>query len=195
MDLRLMIRLDPIPALIEIMTAINLLTVREIDPLDPCVVSIGTINTPSSSWNIIPEKVEITGTFRSFSADVREKIGTRIKELSENIAAAHRCKVVYDRGEGYKPTVNDEALAKFIMTSAKKYLGDENVYLNTKPFTAGEDVGAYFELVPGALMWLGCAHPEWEDADALHSPRFMIDLDALAVGVQVHVNNVLAYFG
>lgn len=186
--------IDPIPALTEIMAAFNLLPSREIDPLDPCVVTIGTVNTVSSSWNIIPEKIEITGTFRTFSTEVRETINKRLKEISGNIAAAHRCTAVYTRGKGYMPTINNDTIVEFVVSTAKRYLCKDKIFLETKPFTGGEDVGAYFKKVPGALIWLGCANPNKESPVSLHNPRFKVDLEALAVGVQVHVNNVISFF-
>lgn len=186
--------IDPIPALTEIMAAYNALPAREIDPLDPCVVTIGTVNTVSSSWNVIPEEIEITGTFRTFSMEVRQTVNNRLKNICENIAIAHRCTALYTRGEGYMPTVNDENLVNFVVSTAKRYLDEDKVFLTTKPFTGGEDVGAYFKKVPGTLIWLGCSEPNEENPASLHNPRFKVDLDALAVGVQVHVNNVISFF-
>lgn len=186
--------IDPIPALTEIMAAFNLLPSREIDPFDPCVVTIGTVNTISSSWNTIPEKIEITGTFRSFSVEVRETINKRLKEISEKISLAHRCIAVYTRKKGYMPTINDEKLAKFIFSIAKSYIPEKKVFFTTKPFTAGEDLGAYFQKVPGVLIWIGCADPNEENPVFLHNPNFKVFLETLAVGVQVHINNVLSFF-
>lgn len=186
--------IDPIPALTEIMAAFNLLPSREIDPFDPCVVTIGTVNTISSSWNTIPEKIEITGTFRSFSVEVRETINKRLKEISEKISLAHRCIAVYTRKKGYMPTINDEKLAKFIFSIAKSYIPEKKVFFTTKPFTAGEDLGAYFQKVPGVLIWIGCADPNEESPVFLHNPNFKVFLETLAVGVQVHINNVLSFF-
>lgn len=185
--------IDPIPAVIEIMAAFNMLPARELCPLDPCVVTIGTINTISSSWNVIPEKVELTGTFRTFDPEIRETVNRRLKEISEKIADAHRCKGEYIRDIGYFPTTNDEKMVEFVVNSAKMCLGDENVILSKKPFTSGEDVGEYFKVVPGAIMWLGCANADDKCPAFLHNPKFILDIETLDIGVMLHVNNVIEF--
>jgi len=182
---------DPVPAVADILGALNVFPAREVDPLESCVLSVGTINTPSSSWNIIPERVEISGTFRTFSSTVRENIAKRIGEISENIAIAHRCKAVYTRFKGYNPTINDEKMVKLVRESAEKYL--QRVHLEEKPFTGGEDFGSYLRKVPGALIWLGCGIPEEKNPVFAHNPGFKVDLNALIFGVQVHINTSLAY--
>lgn len=185
--------IDPIPAMTSILSSINQFSSREIDPMTPCVVSIGTVNTVSSSWNIIPEKIEITGTFRTFSEDIRSYINKRIKEISETTAKSHRCSTTYTRGEGYKPTINNGSMVNHVITTAKEYIDENNIFLEPKPFTGGEDVGAYFEKVPGALIWLGCSKEVNSQTADLHNPRFTVDLDSLVFGTQVHINNVISF--
>ena len=182
---------DPVPAAAEILGALNMFPAREVDPLESCVLSVGTINTPSSSWNIIPERVEISGTFRTFSTSLRERVAERIGEISENIAKAHRCKATYTRFRGYNPTINNEDMVELVKESAEEYL--KRVHLEDKPFTGGEDFGSYLREVQGALIWLGCGIPEEENPVFAHNPGFKVDLNALTLGVQVHVNTSLRY--
>lgn len=186
--------IDPVPVLAELISAVNMIRAREIDPLDPCVVSIGTINTVSSTWNAIPERIELTGTFRTFSSEVREKINQRLSLICETLPVAHGCKAVYTRQKSYEPTINDPKMAEFVVAVAKKYLSENSVHLFEKPMTASEDVGAYFQKVPGAMIFIGCAQPDSEVMSAMHSPSFRVDLNALAAGAQIHINNVIAFF-
>jgi amidohydrolase len=187
---------DPTPALSELLSALNLLPARELDPLDACVVTVGTINTVSSAWNVIPGVIELAGTFRAFTPDVRETVNRRIEELAKGICVAHRCTAEYIRDKGYEPTVNDPAMVDFVLQTAAKFLGKEHVELHPKPFMTGEDAGAYFRKVPGALIWIGCtaARDLRADIPNLHNPAFKVDLKTLPVGVAVHVNNTLAWF-
>jgi amidohydrolase len=187
---------DPTPALSELLSAINLLPARELDPLDACVVTVGTINTVSSAWNVIPGVIELAGTFRSFSPDVRETVNRRLEELAKGICIAHRCTAEYIRDKGYEPTVNDPAMVDCVLRTAAEFLGKEHAELHPKPFMTGEDAGAYFRKVPGALIWIGCtaARDLRADIPNLHNPAFEVDLETLPVGVAVHVNNALAWF-
>jgi amidohydrolase len=187
--------IDPTPALSEFLAAANLLPARELDPLDACVVTVGTVNTVSSAWNVIPGVVELSGTFRTFSPDVRETVSRRIGELAEGISAAHRCKGEYIREKGYEPTVNDPAVVDFVLRIAGEALGKEHAEFYAKPFMTGEDAGAYFRKVPGALIWIGCTDAKdlRPDIPNLHNPAFKVDLKTLPVGVAVHVNNALSW--
>jgi amidohydrolase len=185
---------DPTPALAELLSAINLLPARELDPLDACVVTVGTINTVSSAWNVIPGVIELAWTFRSFSPDVRETVNRRLEELAKGICIAHRCTAEYVRDKGYEPTINDPNMVDFVLRTAAKFLGKEHTELYPKPFMTGEDAGAYFREVPGALIWIGCTADLRPDIPNLHNPAFKVDLETLPIGVAVHVNNALAWF-
>jgi amidohydrolase len=187
--------IDPTPALSEFLAAVNLLPARELDPLDACVVTVGTVNTISSAWNVIPGVIELSGTFRAFSPDVRETVSRRVGELAEGISAAHRCSAEYIRDKGYEPTVNDPVMVDFVLQTARKFLGKEHAELYAKPFMTGEDAGAYFQRVPGALIWIGCTDTAdlRPDIPNLHNPAFKVDLKTLPAGVAVHVNNALAW--
>jgi amidohydrolase len=157
------------------------------------VVTVGTVNTISSAWNVIPGTVELSGTFRTFSPAVRDTVNGRLKELVEGISAAHRCRGEYVRERGYEPTVNDPALVDFVLNTLSDVMGEERVERRNRPFMTGEDAGAYFQRVPGALIWIGCSSPSEKDPPNLHNPAFRVDLGTLPVGVCVHVNNAFAF--
>lgn len=185
--------IDPIPALGEILVALNMLPAREFSPFSPVVLSVGTVNTISSAWNAIPERIEISGTFRTYDEEIRNKINSRIKETAEKIAEAHKCSAVYTRENGYFPTVNHPEVVNRIVEQAKEYLGKNNVITDAKPFAGGEDVGIYFSHVPGAMIFLGCSKSEEANPVDLHNPKFILDLDALGYGVMVHLNNIITF--
>jgi amidohydrolase len=185
--------IDPMPALSGLLAAFNSLPSRELDPLDSCVVTVGTVNTISSAWNVIPETIELSGTYRAFSAELREAVNGRLKDLAEAIPAAHRCKGEYIRDRGYEPTINDTDTVNFVSKTLSDVLGKENIELSKRPSMGGEDAGAYFQQVPGALMWLGCSPKSAENPPNLHNPMFKVDLETLLVGVCVHVNNAIAF--
>lgn len=182
---------DVIPALAVLLGSINTIIPREISAFEPAVLSVRTVNTISSAWNATPGRVEITGTFRTYDNQVREQINRRLGELAASIAKAHRCSAQYVRERGYDPTVNDPRVAGCV-AAARQYLGEDHVLTHPTPLTGGEDVGFYFQKVPGAFMFLGCAQPGEENHVDLHSPYFRVCLEGLIYGTLVHLNNLEA---
>lgn len=183
---------DPVAAAAAVMDAYHLLPAREISASDTCVVSIGTIQTPSSSWNILPERIVISGNIRTFDDAVREYVVRRLEELLAGIAGANRCRYEFERMRGYNATINDRQMVQRAAAVAAKLLGEKNVVLSDVPFMSSEDVGNYFIQVPGALIWLGVGDGT-ESQPGLHSPYFRLDPAALAIGAAIHVNNVLDF--
>ena len=103
----------------------------------------------------------------------------------QGIAAANRCAAECERGVGYAPCINDEAIARAVAQICQGALGKENVIFTDEPAMTSEDCGAYLERIPGAFFWLGVGSG---DAPApLHSPYFSLNPEALCCGVQVHV--------
>jgi len=183
---------DPVSAASAVMEAYNLLPARELSPFEPCIVSIGTIQTPSSTWNSLPERIVISGNVRTFNGKTREYIFGRMEELLAQISKAYRCTYEFNRTKGYSATINDEDMATFAAKVARELLGDRKALLSDTPFMTSEDAGAYFSAVPGALVWIGVSDDEKEKPD-LHSPLFHLDSEALVYGTALHVNFACEY--
>ncbi|SHI83838.1 amidohydrolase [Dethiosulfatibacter aminovorans DSM 17477] len=183
--------IDPVGALSAILAAFNQFPSRELSALNTCVLSVGTINT-DSSWNIIPDKIKVTGGVRTFDNELREVVFQRLPEIAEGICKAHRCKAEFSRIKGYSPTINDVEIAERMVDVAGSCFGEENVYISDVPLMGSEDVGYYFQEIPGALGWLGVKESSIEPVVA-HNPRFRIDLGALKSGVVFHVNMAMNY--
>lgn len=182
--------IDPIGALAAVIAAYNALPAREISALDSCSLSIGAVRS-GEAWNVIPDSAYVTGGLRSFSNEMRMYIFKRLEEIANGICAAHRCSVQFVRHEGYAPTINSEEISKEMYGVAQKVLGADQVILLDKPMMGSEDVGYYFQEVPGAIGWLGVMSESGPVAP--HNPKFKINLDALPCGVLLHVNMVLDY--
>ena len=183
--------IDPIQTAAEIVLAYHSIPAREFGALDNCVVSVCMINADSSASNIIPGSVQISGTVRTFNQEIRETIARRLEEIAEHICAAHRCKADFRYEWGCAPVINSPEAADLMMNVAREILGEGNVK-EMQPEMGSEDVGEYFRVVPGAMAFLGVTK-EGEEAFYLHNPQFKVDLDALEVGVRLHINNVLRF--
>lgn len=185
---------DPIPALAELIQAIHLLPAREVNALDTCVISIGKIETPGSVWNVVAEKVVVSGGFRTFNNEVRAFLKQRIREVAEGIAQANRCTAVVEYAPGYDALFNNEALARQAAENMAQQLGAEHVTLLDEPEMGSEDFGCFAQQVPAVFFQLGTGVPGETD-EPLHNPNFKMALPALELGTLLHVTNALSYLG
>ena len=172
---------DSILAAARIVDALQSVVAREISPLEPAVVTIGSIHG-GTAFNIIPGSVRLEGTARSFSEAVGRALPEKIRRIVAGTAAACgvRATVRYDRVNG--ATVNDPKMADLVIETASRILGEKNVEVETRTL-GGEDMSVFLNRVPGCFFFVGCGldgplRPH-------HSPRFDIDERALAVGTVV----------
>lgn len=179
---------DPIGALSAVLAAYNALPSREFSSLETVVVTVGTVNTVSS-WNAIPDSVQITGNIRTFHTEVCAQVQKRLKELAEGICTAHRCTAVFQNTMMTLPSLNDPAESARMAQTAERIFGEGHGILDENPRMGSEDVAYYLNQVPGAFGWLGCAFPDQENAP-LHSPKFRLNPEALIRGVQLYANLV-----
>src|SRR5262249_49323008 len=101
---------DPVPAAAQVVTALQQIVSREVDPLEAAVVSVTRI-AGGSADNIIPEAVEFGGTVRTFTAEVRARIIESIERVARGVAAANGCTADFSYDEGHAAVVNDADVA------------------------------------------------------------------------------------
>jgi amidohydrolase len=168
---------DAIAIAAQIVTALQTIVSREVDPVEPAVLTVGEIGA-GTAFNIIPEKACIGGTVRTLGADLRERMPARMEELARGIAKGMRGDVSLDYDFSYPVTLNDEAAAGLALSVAEDLFGDESVLDLPNPSMGGEDFAFFLERVSGAFIWLGVG----EDVSGLHTPRFAFDDKVLARG-------------
>lgn len=179
--------IDPVLTAAHIVVALQELISREFSALDNAVLSVCTINGGLQS-NAIPDHVELGGTTRAFSIEVREKLERRIEEIAHSIASAYRCEIEYDYYKGPLPVVNEAKTCEYAIKCAKEVLGEENVITDMGPIMVAEDFSVYQQYVPGTFMQLSSSNPEKGTDCQHHSPVFNIDEDVLWKGAAVFVN-------
>jgi amidohydrolase len=170
---------DAIAVAAELVGALQHVVARRIDPLEPAVVTIGSLHAGDAP-NVIPARAELTGTARSFDAGVRERIPRLIEEIGRGVCAAHGAEFELEFVFGYAPVVNDAGATELVREAA----GDRLVDLD--PIMGGDDFSAYLAEAPGCYAFIG-AGGEFPH----HHPRFTIDERALAIGRQLHVDVAL----
>ena len=176
---------DPVLTSAQIITNLQSIISRELDPLDSGVVSISAIHGGQAA-NVIPPEVKILGTIRSLTMDGLRKLQTRVKEIAESVAKAHECEAIVEYpGNDYPPTVNDGEMWDFAKKVGNDMLGEENVS-DLDAVMGGEDFAYYTEKVKGCFVVLGMNNPDIDATYSVHHPMFKADEDALHIGTALH---------
>jgi amidohydrolase len=172
--------LDPIHMAGHVILALNAIVSRRIRPYEPAVISLGKIHGGTAD-NIIPERVEITGTIRYANKEVQKKIHEEIERalsLTKSFGGDFELNIEV----GYPPTLNDPKMVAHVKGVVKDLFGDGKI-IEHKPEMGAEDFAFFTSLVPGAMFNLGCKIED--DVRRHHDPRFDIDEDCLPVGVAI----------
>lgn len=176
---------DPVAAAAKIIVEAQTLVSRELNPLEPGVVSV-TMVRAGETFNVIPPDVVLRGTIRSLTHEGAAFLKRRLAEIAEGVARANRCQARVEFPEAsYPPTVNDDALWRFAQEVAGEMLGRENVR-EIPPVMGGEDFSFFAERVPGVFAFLAVGDERTGQAYPVHHPKFTINEDALPVGAALH---------
>ena len=184
--------IDPIMISASIIQALNNLISRETDPFDNAVISVGSIHGGSAT-NIIPDSVEIQGTARSLTNEVRGFLKKRIGETAEEICKTFGAECEYEYTELFPPLINDEKLAEDVYDSACRSIGKDKCVWGGAPTMAGEDFSYFSQNRPSVLFKLGCRNKSLGIVSPIHHSSFDIDENCLKTGVKVFVGFVLDY--
>jgi len=180
--------LDPVVVAAQVVTNLQHLVSRTVDPLRSAVVSVTRFHAGTAD-NIVPEAVELGGTVRTFDAEVRGAVREGMERIFRGVTEAHGATYTLDYVEGYAAVVNDEDAAELVQAAAREEFG-EDVIMDAEPIMGGEDFSAYLAKAPGAFFWVGAGH---EDAIPHHHPRFTVDESALRPGIAVFARAALDY--
>ncbi len=171
--------IDPIALSGLVISAIHQVVSRRIGPLEAGVITIGSIHGGKAS-NVIPETVEMTGTIRSYTPEVR-------KQLHEELGKAVRVvEAMGGKAEltihwGYPPTVNNPDATEVVFAATRNLLGEDKVKV-AEMVMGAEDFSYMAQAAPGCFVRIGVKNPAWDRAYAVHRADFRIDEDALPVG-------------
>ena len=173
---------DPITTGAEIIMAIQTILSRRIKATDQAVISVCQVNA-GDAYNIIPDDMTITGSVRTYSPEVRADIKRMLGEISEGVARAHGAEVDYVYSEGYDSVYNDPELTEKAEQLIIDQFGAENVE-HIGLVIPGDDFSLYQKVCPGFFLELGTGNAEKGTAWPHHNPKYMMDEDALPIGVE-----------
>jgi amidohydrolase len=144
---------DPILVAAHLVVDIQSIASRNVDPLKPVVVSFGTVRG-GTIYNVIPGKVELTGTVRSFEPEVQELSERRLREIADLTCRTFGAEAEVQYEKGYPPVVNDESMVDFVEKTVKETLGEDKAQF-IDPVMGGEDFAYFLQKVPGAFLFFG----------------------------------------
>lgn len=168
--------IDPIVISAQIITGLQSVVSRGVDPLESLVISVTKINS-GNAHNVIPNEASLGGTFRTLNKEVREFAGVQIKKIVEGIAGAHSAEAIVKIRQGYPVTYNHERETLVAGSVAAMISGDDKVDMNVAPVMGGEDFSYMLEARPGAFIFMGNG-----DTAGLHHPEYDFNDEAIAHG-------------
>ncbi|SHO61561.1 amidohydrolase [Algoriphagus zhangzhouensis] len=186
---------DPIVTSSQIVMGLQTILSRNVNiTQNPAVVTIGAIHG-GIRHNIIPEKVEMIGTIRTFGVKQQELVHRRIKEVISNIAKSAGAEAEIDLSYGYPSTINDPQLTSKMLSSMESAAGKENVFI-MDPQTGAEDFSFFQKEIPGLFIFLGGMKKGGDPltTPSHHTPDFFIDESGFTLGVKTLSYFVVDYF-
>ncbi len=170
--------------------SLNHIVSRQIDPLHPAVISLGTIEGGKAA-NIICDHVKLCGTVRTVNHDVRHSIPDMMEVSLKGISRSMHADYQFHYHFGSPEVCNDSAMVELLRSTAESIIGAENTIDLVDPVMGGEDFGRYLEIVPGAFFRLGTCSPEKGTCVSQHNARFDVDDDALIIGMKIMAATVI----
>lgn len=176
---------DSILATSSIITSLQQLVSRNIDPQHAVVVSVTHVDA-GNTWNVLPDKAIFEGTIRTFAPEDRILAKKRFYEVVENVAAAHGVSVTIDWIFGSNVTYNDPELSAFMFDDMQNWHEDVVVPV---PSNAGEDFASYQEQIPGVFAFIGSNGP---GSPGLHFSDMVIKDETIPTAVAYYVENAFS---
>ena len=179
---------DPIVAASHVIQAIQSVVAREVDPLDNAVISITRVQG-GDAYNVVPERVELWGTIRTFREATRTRLIRRIEEVVQGVGLAQGITGSVKVSAGYPATINTAREAQLGADAAAEIVGDAKVDRAPEPCMGSEDFAFMLNRRPGSYIWMGtgsAARPSHQ----LHSPHYDFNDDAIPLGVSYWVRLV-----
>ena len=170
---------DPIVAGAQLVTALQSVVARNLAPSTAAVVSVTQFHA-GDAYNVIPASARLSGTVRTFSKDVMERIRARMNELADGVAASVGAKANVDFRAIFHPVVNDAEAADVAAEVCAGLVGSERVNRDIKPGTGSEDFSFMLEEVPGCYLLIG--NGDDEHSRPVHNPGYDFNDAALATG-------------
>jgi hippurate hydrolase len=172
---------DPIAIAVQMVSSLQMIASRNVDPLQSVVVSVTKFHAGQAS-NIIPDTATFGGTVRTLKPEIRDQAETRIREIAEGLATAHGATATVSYARNYPVTVNHAAETAHAQAAALAVAGEGRVNGETDPMMGGEDFSYMLNARPGAFIFLGNG-----DSAGLHNPNYDFNDEIIPHGISYWV--------
>ena len=176
---------DSIAIAAQVITNLQHVVARNVDPLASAVVSVTRI-AGGTMYNVIPGRVELAGTVRTFDPALRDRIPELMQRIVAGVTAAHGASFTFDYDRGYRPVHNDERATNLVRRAVTRALGAA-MLVDATPTMGGEDFSAYQQKVPGSFFFIGARNEERGIVNPHHHECFDLDERALDSGTRIFV--------
>ena len=178
---------DPVAAAAQIVSALQTIVSRTVDPLEAAVVSVTMIHA-GDAFNVIPPAARLGGTVRTFKPDVREKVGAAIPRIAGNVAAALGARAETRLENRFPATVNTAWETDRAAQAAASVVGADRVRHDLPPSMGSEDFAYMLETKPGSYVWIG--NGAVQGGCFLHNPGYDFNDEILPIGASYWANLV-----
>jgi len=179
---------DPVVAAAHFITAAQTIVSRNLSSHEAAVVSISTLQA-GSVHNVIPSRVDLSGTIRTFSDEVTKRVHERLGSLGEGLGAAFGVRFDVELTPQYPVLENHDSCVEAVEAVGRRVVGADLVGSEGVPITGGEDFAFYTRQVPGAYFFLGAGEPG-RSVPGCHHPDFDFDDDLIPLGVRMFLGLV-----
>jgi len=183
---------DPISIGCQVYMAFQTIISRRISPLEPAVLTISQF-IAGTAHNIIPDKVEMVGTVRTFSFEMKEKISSMMDAVLKSVTEANGASYKFEYLPHYPPVINNDAMTALVEQAAGQILGDGNVVRLDRPTMGAEDFSYFQQKVPGAYFTVGTFNADKGIVKPIHNPQFNIDETILHKAAAVLANCAVVF--
>ncbi|MCK5568095.1 MAG: amidohydrolase [Spirochaetes bacterium] len=174
----------------QVVNALQRIVSRQMNPLQPAVVTIGSFQA-GKTFNIIAGEAEMCGTTRTFDRDIWSSWPERMEKIIRGVCESMNAEYELKYTQGYPPTINDESMTEVVRRCAKDVVGGERV-IEPEPTMGGEDMAFYLEKSKGCYFFLGVGR---EGCASLHNPQFDLNEDVLLTGVEMYCHVAFELLG
>lgn len=174
---------DPTIAAAQVISSIQTVVSREIDPQNTAVISTGSMQA-GSAFNIIPDEVILKGTVRTFTREVQDHVEQSLRRIVEGVSQIFRCEADFRYAKYVPSTINDGRLFSLIKDLGAGLIGTKNMEEIT-PVMVSEDFSYYQLKIPGVFFLLGAGNSEKGCVFPHHSPAFNVDEDVFITGTSM----------
>jgi len=165
---------------------------RRINPIDSAVLTISMFNA-GSAHNVIPDHVDIVGTVRTLTTEMRTRVPLLMEQIIKGVCEANEGSYDFNYKPYYPPVINEDAAVEIVKEATEAILGKDAVVIMPQPTMGGEDFSYFLEKVPGAFFVVGTYNEAKGIVNALHNPHFDIDEDVLYKASAVMAKSALIY--